>query len=231
MVGEERRNVAVDAKTEEGEVQIPIGAERAAQLLAALSGGTERSSVQTTQTCDQSISLAERESRTLEAACDRLRGPRRSAREGRSRPWHRRGIAREPQREAQMQIKALSVTSVVLAHGENLRASCGRPLRRLLSVGLVSLHQPISCPEARASSLSASTDARLARDSHRASGLPLGDERNGHHRRAPDGSIRWPQRALEVASNRLKWKCVRLLPPDLESNVAFWGVGETPEVC
>jgi hypothetical protein len=105
------------------------------------------------------------------------------------------------------------VTSVVLAHGENPRASFGRPLRRLLSVGPGSLHQPISCPEARASSLSASTDARLARDSHRASGRPLGDERNGYYRLAADGGIRWPQRALEVASNRLKWKCVRLPAP------------------
>jgi hypothetical protein len=197
------------------------------QLLAVLSGETERSSVQTTQTCDQSISLAEREGRTPGAACDRLRGPRRSARQGRSRPWHRRGIVREPQREAQMQIKALSVTSVVLSHGENLRASFGRPP----FVGLVSLHQPISCLEAWASSLAASFDVRPAGDSHHAPGRLLGDERNGCYRLAPDGSIRWAQRALEVASNRLKWKCVRLLPPDVESRVAFWGVGETPEVC
>jgi hypothetical protein len=57
--------------------------------------------------------------------------------------------------------------------------------------------------------LAASIDAPpTARNSRRVPGLPLGDERNGHHRRAPDGSVRLPQWTLGRARTASEWRRV-----------------------
>ena len=192
MAGEERRNVAVDTQTEEDEVQASSGPSgRRSCLRRCPVGRSARLSRRPRRATSRSRSLSEKvvHRKRRATACEgRDEAPARADRGlgAGEESFESRGV------KLRCRCKALDVTSVVLARGENLRASFGRPLRRLLSVGPGSLHQPISCPEARASSLSASTDARPARDSHRASGRPLGDERNGHYRLAPDGSERWP---------------------------------------